>query len=224
MTTIEIITLLTGLIGACAWLPELFRMFNFRRSKLSARLIDVQSIRDFSLQVTDRDGNAQIKTGLLVILMLDFLYSNAAKPVFSFWRCDISIALKDDYQPMNAIIANKVKFQTPKKVDHEIKMVPVKYDFPPQYNIFQNTTILSKESVPEGRWEWNQNIRIIPCLLCRSSELHPVKIQDIKQIEITLYDEAKKKKPLQVFWTDENRPNLQYINSFMKNDDELSAN
>lgn len=222
MTTIEIITLVTGLIGACAWLPELFRMLNFRRSKLSARLIDVQSICDFSLQVTGRDETARIETGLLVILMLDFLYSNAAKPVFSFWRCDIRIALKADHCPVNAIIANKVKFQTPKKVNHELKMVPMKYDFPPQYNIFQNTTILSKESVPEGRWEWNQNIRIIPCLLSRSSELHPVNVQDIKQIEITLYDEAKKKKQVQVFWTDENCPNLQYINSFIKNDDEVS--
>lgn len=45
----EIVTMIHGIIGACAWLLEVWKMLLFRHTKLEATVLDVMYLKKFTL-------------------------------------------------------------------------------------------------------------------------------------------------------------------------------
>lgn len=156
--------------------------------------------------------------GLLVILMLEFHYSNSSQVAFQFWKCDIRMALKDDNQLVDAVIVNNVNFRNSHKTRYSQEFIPMRLDFPSRYNININTSIINTNSLKNvnGVLETDQNIRIIPCLLQRDSKPHPIKINDINTIQVTLYNKEKKGKKVTVLGIDYDLPPKGLIASFAR--------
>lgn len=214
----ELLTLVISAVGACAWIPKLIETIIFHRTKLSAKILDIQSIKDFRAKVIDNQGKTKTIEGLLVILMLEFQYSNSSEMVFPFWKCSIRMALKDDNQLVDAVIVNNINFKKHSKTEPSQKLVPMRFDFPSHYNININTNIINTNNLinSNGALESDQNIRIIPCLLQRNSRLYPVRINDINTIQITLYNKRKKGKRVEVLGVDQALPQGGFIASFSK--------
>lgn len=221
MTLLEILTLIISAIGACAWIPKVLESLIFRRSKLSARILDLQSIRNFQTEVTNSDGKRETIEGILVILMLEFRYLGSSQVTFPFWKCKIRIALQDDHQLLDAVIVNRVDFFNSSKTGNPQELVPMRFDFPSRYNIHVNSNIININSLPalKGAVESDQNVRIIPCLLHRDSKLHPVQISDIDTVQIVLYNKARRGKKVTVLWDRLSLPQKGFIASFAKKRD-----
>lgn len=212
----EVLPVMISIIGACAWLPEVIRLINSRRGKISASVLDVLSIKDYRMKVTDSQADSQIIKGLLIILMLKFHYSDTSRPVFSFWNCDIEIALKDDARPMRSIIVNNVRFRNTIDASNTTGSVPMRFVFPQEYNILLNSSIINESSSSTGIYVGERNVRIIPCFLLRNSDLHPITINDIKHIHITMYDAKKKHTRVPVILNKDQHPKPGYIKSYAK--------
>ena len=64
------ITLLISIIGACAWLPEIWKLVRYSRSKLEASVIDIIHIKNFTM--TSQNEKLEQKNGQMVVLAVVF--------------------------------------------------------------------------------------------------------------------------------------------------------
>lgn len=168
-------------------------MNTIQTDKIVGTLIDVASIRDFKLSTYNKqNGKREIK-GLLIILAINFFPCN--KSFFSK-DCDVEIALHDS-NLIKGIICNNINFYNFGKNGEKI---PMNFDFPMDYNIFINPLLKTEKN----------NIRIIPCLLECGSDIHPVLIQDLKEIKITLYG-IDENKEVDIYWNNKNISKQNFI-------------
>lgn len=165
----EILTLILSIIGACAWLPEVYRMVTFSQSKIEATLIDTIHINDFILGTQKRDGTP--KKGELLVLAVNFF--NEHKSIY-LQDVSIEIILKDKSMKREivreAVIGNRVNYNE--------GTTPMVLELPWESNIYNNQTLVSGEN----------NIRIIPCLLeevASTGVSKEITVDDIKEIKFS---------------------------------------
>lgn len=139
--------------------------------KPTAKILDVQSLTNFT--ITDpAAGKNQGATGLLVILAVDF----GRNKDYSLYGCKISIGLVGDEELTPTIYVDKVNFKRNDSAGNKIRMT---FDFPAEFNPVEKHRIAADTG----------NIRIIPCLLPgHDCKMHPVKMDDLKEVKIMLND------------------------------------
>ncbi len=156
------ITLLISIIGACAWLPEIWKLVRYSRSKLEASVIDIIHIKNFTM--TSQNEKLEQKNGQMVVLAVVFFNYHKSFFVRDF---QIEITLhRDGGTARKATIGNVVKYWQGK----ERRTLALPFES----NFFANPLIISGEN----------NIRIIPCLL-ESISSDKIRMHDIKKIKFT---------------------------------------
>lgn len=145
--------------------------------KPTAKILDVQSLKNYT--ITDpAAGKNRGASGLMVILAVDF----GGNRDYSLYGCDILIGLAGDEKVTPAIYVDKVNF---KNHDSDGNKIPMTFDFPAEFNPVE------KHRITAG----TENIRIIPCLLPgHDSGMHPLKIDDLKEVKIILKDGKREKR------------------------------
>lgn len=155
------------------------------RTKPTAKIIDVTSIRDF--KITDpAAGELQGVKGLLVILAVIF----EGRSAYSLYGSRVSIALSDDSECVPTFYAGSIHFRDKDSDGNEIRK---RYDFPAEMNLTENDKIYPGET----------GIRILPCLIPgRDSSMHQVTMAKLKEVKMVLKDGRT---PVAVEWSTEFR-------------------
>ncbi len=189
------ITLLISIIGACAWLPEIWKLVKYSRSKLEASVIDIMHIKDFTLNT--KNEKLTPKTGQMVVLAVVFFNYYKSFFVRNF---QIEIILnRDGGTARKATIGNVVQYWHGK--EHRTLALPF------ETNFFANPLIVSEEN----------NIRIIPCLLEDISS-DKISMHDIKRIKFTYEDQKmfRRKKTIDVKCNADRFSNPNYIRQYVQ--------
>lgn len=195
MNNVYNVTLLISIIGACAWLPEIWKLVKYSRSKLEASVIDVIHIKDFTM--TPQNERMKSKKGQMVVLAIVFF--NYYK---SFFVRDFQIEIvlnRDGETARKAIIGNVVNFHQGKEY---MRLV-----LPFKTNFFANPLIISGEN----------NIRIIPCLL-EGIPSDKICMQDIKEIKFTYENQVifRRKKTIKIKCDADRFSNPNYLGQYIE--------
>ncbi len=195
MNDVYKITLLISIIGACAWLPEIWKLVKYSHSKLEAALIDIIHIKDFTL--TPQNKELEPKKGQMVVLAIVFF--NYYK---SFFIRDFQIEIilyRNGETARKAIIGNVVNYY---QGEERMRLA-----LPFKSNLFANPLIMSGKN----------NIRIIPCLLENISS-DKISMHDIKEIKFTYESQVifRRKKIIKVKCDADRFSNPKYISQYIE--------
>lgn len=188
-------TLLISIIGACAWLPEIWKLIKYSRSKLEASVIDIIHIRNFTM--TPQNKKIEPKKGQMVVLAIVFF--NYYKSFF-IREFQIEIILnRNDEIEHKAIIGNVVNYWQGKERR--------RLALPFETNFFANPLIISGEN----------NIRIIPCLLENTSS-EKISMHDIKEIKFTYENQGifKRKRTIKIKCDADRFSNPNFIGQYIE--------
>lgn len=189
------ITLLISIVGACAWLPEIWKLIKYSRSKLEASVIDMVHIKNCTM--TPQNKKMEPKKGQMLVLAIVFF--NYYK---SFFVRDFQIEIilhRNGETARKATIGNAVKYWQSK--EHRRLALPF------ETNFFANPLIISGEN----------NVRIIPCLI-EDISADKISMYDIKEIKFTYEDQMifRRKKTIKIKCDADRFSNPNYISQYVE--------